>query len=226
MLCPGRRCSHDSALRSRMVTLSTVADSKPARPSAFFNQLMQKAQRKISAITKSEIQPPLSTDCFNECMVMIAVDMSALETQMTKVTLIAVSLVMAGCALPQYETRLAPLVSNPSAPQSQAVAICAPEAQLASANARANAQANIDNRNNRVTGYDCNTQGYASNQSYRSNTSCTPTTAVDYRGPAGAMYDAQDVNNAGNRVGAAVLQSCLARLGWRTEQYCVKNCKR
>jgi hypothetical protein len=81
------------------------------------------------------------------------------EGEMTRAVLMTMCLAVAGCALPRYETRLVPLVSNPAAPQAQAVAICGPEAQLASANARANAQARVDSRNNQVTGYDCNTQG-------------------------------------------------------------------
>ena len=80
---------------------------------------------------------------------------------MTRAVLMTMCLAVAGCALPRYETRLVPLVSNPAAPQAQAVAICRPEAQLASANARANAQARVDSRNNQVTGYDCDTQDSA-----------------------------------------------------------------
>jgi hypothetical protein len=93
------------------------------------------------------------------------------------------------------------------------------------ANARAHAQARIDSRNNQVTGYNCNTQGYSSPGYYQGSTNCTPQTAGQYRGFQGGFNDAMEVNNAGKQVGEAVLQSCLARLDWRAEQYCVQNCE-
>jgi hypothetical protein len=44
-------------------------------------------------------------------------------------TLLAVlPVVIAGCALPRYETRLVPIVASPSTSESQAVAICRPGA--------------------------------------------------------------------------------------------------
>ena len=143
----------------------------------------------------------------------------------TRSLLIAFTLTATGCALPQYQTQLVPIVDNPSVPKSQASAICGPEAQLASANAKANAQARVDARNSQVTGYNCNTSGTSSSNYYQANTNCTPQTAGQYGGFAGGFNQGMEVGSAGNAAGNAVLQSCLARLGWRPEKYCVQNCK-
>ncbi|HUO44580.1 MAG TPA: hypothetical protein VMT94_06670 [Burkholderiales bacterium] len=144
---------------------------------------------------------------------------------MKKSIIVVLSVIATACALPQYQTRLVPITSNPSVNEEQAAAICVPQAQLAKTNAETNAQAMINNRNNQVTGYNCNTTGYSAAGSYSGNTNCTPQTAGQYRGFAGGFNDAMEVNNAGAQTGAAVLQSCLATYGYRVEKYCVQNCR-
>lgn len=144
---------------------------------------------------------------------------------MGRVILAILMVFVAGCAQPKYITHLVPTVANPAISNEQAAAICVPQARLAEANARANAQGQVDSRNNQVTGYNCDTYGTLNSGSYQGSTNCKPQKAGQSRGFMGGLNDGIEVNNAAVQVGTAVLQSCLAQHGWRTENYCVENCR-
>ena len=130
---------------------------------------------------------------------------------------------LAGCALPRYESKLVPL-GNPSVSDRQATAICIPEANMAKQNARARVQAQINNQNSQVTGYNCSTQTSPYYGTYQSNSKCVARTYGQNRGPYASLEDYSAVNNAGNNAFANTLQSCFARLGWQVKEYCVENC--
>lgn len=139
---------------------------------------------------------------------------------------------MAGCAAPQFRTRLVPFDGGrPSVPAEQAEAICRARAQAAYAGTRGAAQADLQARNNRVTSYNCSTYGqanaYGNTAYYSGSTNCAPVTASPYGGKYGALIALGDVLNVEGAAADAhnsVLSGCVAEYGYRLTRYCVANC--
>jgi hypothetical protein len=139
---------------------------------------------------------------------------------------------IAGCAVPQYRSRLVPYDgSQPRISAQQVIDICGARAQAAYAQANAAAQGQIDARNNQVTGYNCNTYGqasaYGNYATYSGNTNCSPVTANPYGGKYGgllALGESLSVQGQSERARDRALTSCAAEHGYRIERQCVANC--
>lgn len=150
-----------------------------------------------------------------------------------RLILIAVAILATGCAMPQYRSRLVPFAgSTPPMSSEQVMAICNSQASNASQAAKAGAQAQVDSRNNQVTGYNCSTYGqsnaYGGSATYNGNTNCSPTTSSPYGGKYGGVAAASDglgVVAAGVDAGRNAFRACAAERGYRVDRTCVANCK-
>jgi hypothetical protein len=140
---------------------------------------------------------------------------------------------VAGCAVPQYQSRLVPYSgAPPSVSAQQVMDICRGHANTAGAHAHSAAQAQLDARNNQVTGYNCNTSGQVQasgggRATYSSNTNCAPTYPNNYGGKYGwaaALGDSLAVSGQGDAARENVFSTCAAQNGYRVERYCVSNC--
>lgn len=140
--------------------------------------------------------------------------------------------IMCGCAVPQYQTYFRPFDgANLSVPAGQAEAICRSEARGIYAETSSAGQAQLDARNNRVTGYNCATTGqanaYGNTAYYSGNTNCAPVTANPYRGKYGglaALGDALAIQGQAFDAQAAALSGCMARYGYSVQRRCIANC--
>ena len=151
---------------------------------------------------------------------------------MRTLILLLISLASAGCAVPQYRNRLVAYPgTTPNMPARQVADICNAQSRVAYAQARSAAQAQLDARNNQVTGYNCATYGQASSYgnyaSYSGNTNCAPVTANPYGGKYGvvaAIGDAAGVEAQAMDAERNVLAACAARYGYSLQRYCAANC--
>lgn len=145
---------------------------------------------------------------------------------------IVVPVVVSGCAVPQYRSRLVPYEgTQPRISAQQVIDICSTRAQAAYAQANATAQGQIDARNNQVTGYNCNTYGqanaYGNYATYSGNTNCSAVTANPYGGKYGgllALGESLGVQAQSEGARDRALVGCAAEHGYRIERHCVANC--
>jgi len=110
---------------------------------------------------------------------------------------------LAGCAHPQYESRMVPFNSNPSTSADQADSICRPQAQMAASKARANAQVNANYQRQRAA----------------------QTPYLDSGSFSSGYESSRSVREAYSETFNTIYESCLSQYGWRIDRYCVKNCR-
>jgi hypothetical protein len=150
----------------------------------------------------------------------------------TMIAVVVICCGLVGCAVPQYQKRLVPYEgTRPQMPAAQVVDICNAQARNAYSSASAQAQAQLDARNNQVTGYNCSTYGQANSFGYNTNysgtTNCAAVTANPYGGKYGgfaALGDSLGVAAHAAEAQNNVLVACAAQYGYRIESYCVANC--
>ena len=126
-----------------------------------------------------------------------------MKKSLKMIAVAALLLGVAGCARPQYETRMVPLGSPHATDAEQAESICRPQAEMAAANVRDNAQ---------------------KEENYRA----AQTTEGAYL-DTGALSLGYETTKAVNRAYSSAFnsafESCLAQYGWRLERHCVQNCR-
>ena len=116
------------------------------------------------------------------------------------------TLSVAGCLVDGAQTEntggLSPIISNPTMPEVQALAVCKPQAELAKTQARSAEELKSSGSNNSIR---CN--GYGNN--IRCNSSRIS------GGFAEGFAEGLSKGMAGRKAYRAVLDSCLALYGWR-----------